>query len=372
MIKPVVAIALLVGILFATNMSEVNAPALVDVDIKTTATVTIAQEFMNDTVPLIGISYNSTVEKSIVGAIVSSDGYIIANAEMDNETVKQAALSGVMDNMIHDAGNELHKKDYAINAADEELKNYRKKVSEDIGGENELHTTFTDAYLSKKINVTLREQKIVVTYLGNEKRNATVISNRDGILLLRIVENNLPVVSLAPDNPSTGNAVNVMSPTSGGSSRSSFVSNDNGETTAFFSGGKIIRKNIIDMTLENNGILKKEPSYQKDYEKAIELHEQGNESGALDKFKNVLELQPKHSYAKEYVNSIETTLKEQQLKDVAIETTKSVLRKVKSKIPNEVLVAIPFVATVLLVVTLTVLGSKIPRKKRWIRTHEEL
>ncbi|MDO8553560.1 MAG: hypothetical protein Q7S22_02030 [Candidatus Micrarchaeota archaeon] len=369
MLKLVFFSFLIVGVLFAASNSETNKPAIVNVTMNVSAVVTIEENFIDDSQPLIGENYSATVENNVQGAIVSSDGYVVLSGEnLDNESVAKSALLNTKDSIIYDAGNTLHANKYLENASKEQLDNYRKQVSEGVGGETKLVDIFTKAYQDGKIKISISTEIFEVNYLGGQKKYGKVIGAKNGIVLLKIDDDNLPVISLVSSQTNNNNLI-IQTPQG---NSATFLSNGNGESTALISGDKIIDNVLIDEIMEENGIIKKEPDYKKDYESGVELYKQGNESEALDKFKTVLKLQPDHSYAKEYVDVIENKLEEDQFKSAILDKAYSLGKSVKNKLPNKLLVAFPYIMIILLIVLFTAIGSRITGNKKHKKTRPSI
>lgn len=358
------------------EIAENNKPAIVKIYQKTNGEVIPLDSIIDNMDLVVGKRYYANAIIESEGAIVSSDGYIIASSA-DNESLTKAIIENASGSIVNDIGNFLHVKYYGIKTNDEELDNYNDLVRKENGNAGEK---FYEGYRNGKISAELENYSVEVVYFENHTAEGKIIYEKDGIVLLKIDESNLPIISLENLSIEDKDMINIINPRTGETNQEIvefgdnseirqtkdasehnvyIVSNENEESTGIILGTKLVDGKKLSEISEEFGILRTKPDFQTDYEDAIKFYQAGDEQKALEKFKESLAKQPENSYAHRYVDELGTRLDSFGLNQLVESLIKKIAAVVEGILPREIFSIVPFAAGIIVLVMLIRIGSMI-------------
>ncbi len=387
--KVLLVLILLLCVIYATTDIEkaliLNEPAIVNVIVEIKSTLTIEKEILPDLKELVSRSYVFSTSKSIDGAIISADGYILTNSKIiENTTIINETILFASPLIAGDAGKIDHLKKYGQEIGDKEASAYEEYLFEIYGGASGFNKKISMDYDGSAVSINIEKKDVYVKLSDSTKPiKAQLIDTKNDMALLKIDKNNLPVVELKNTTMQSGDQVYIINTISNktesdlikGNDGSydllkntkdeenniNIVTNNEGTPLALELGNELITKeNIADLLKENN-ITEKESLTNAEFQEALDSYESGNYTRTKQKLETTLTFYPEHEAAKELLKKLEVKKPVSNGLNEWVANIKIFFKNILNKIPNEA----KTIGLILLIMMLSIyVASKLRKKSR--------
>ena len=316
--------------------SILSQPALGSAYSTTIFTITVSDIIFEGYPELIGRSYTVTVEKEADAFLVHTDGYVLSEQSIaDQSLVQEIIYENIQEQLLKDMGRIEHVREFGSVPEAAELDSYYSYSLAKYGGKESLASWLLSKYLEGKLSVSVLSQQFQVTN-GDLTKDAALIEAEDGVALLKIEGTDFPSVELSsPDSSTSGDTVYIVSQEEGSLtvqpsiSEISGANNEEIETTAqtensFFiidSEGQVLGFGFSDSNdkpiisspklnylFEKNGIKEKNSVVNGIYKEGVNAYFDGDYNTAKEKFLETLVHYPSHTGALKNLKLTEDTL----------------------------------------------------------------
>lgn len=364
------------------NYTRLIEPAIVEVLVHSEAELTIEGNLLPGFEEIIGRNYSFSAVRSLSGAVVNPDGYILsARGPVENATIISETIDYAAPLIIGDTGKIDHLKRYGQPVGESEMQAYRQyfvgMYGENGGFEKELHLGYKDGRVSIEI---LRNDIYIRLSKSSDPVPARLIDLGSGIALFKIDKANMPVVELRNaslrngdevfvitrgDNKTehnfiqrNGTEINLLRNNDDGSGGVNVITDGSGRPLAFELNDVIITSDDLYGMLGENDVVRVPSRTNLEFEDALESFDNGDYPAARQKLENTLDLYPEHGQAREYLREVEDkTSNGKGMVDEWAGRISGFLASFSAKIPSEaILLALAVVMAVLSVYVIGKLG----------------
>src|SRR3990167_3246284 len=303
--KLLLALILLSSLIYsATDIEKaiiLNEPAIVDVIVEIKSTLTIESDVLPSLKELVSRSYVLSANKSIDGAIISADGYIITNNNViENETIINETIVFAAPLIANDAGKIDHLKRFGKEIDDKETNAYKEYLFGIYDGATGFNKKISSDYADGIISIKIDKKEAYVRLSGDAKPiKAQFIGAKDGMALLKIDKNNLPVVELKNTTLQSGDQVYIINTdknktetnlikNSESGKKYELLSNDENQNEINIISDKegsliglelndeVVTKDDINSVLAENSITEKPSITNAEFQEALDSYDSGN------------------------------------------------------------------------------------------------
>ncbi len=295
-------------------------PAIGTAQSSASFTVTVLGSIFEGYPELIGRSYEISIEKERSAFLVHTDGYLLSDYYIANQSLEQLKIyENIQEQILKDMGRIEHVREFGDLPSVEEINAYYAYSTEKYGGKDNLTLWLFNKYKDNSLSANSNSQNFKFKN-GDAEFPASYIDSYENFVLLKAEGANFPTIVLSSSNDSNnGDTVYVVASGSEDSTPAilqlddqggvSTTTQNNGPSIIVDSSGKSIALTFsntkstlsspeLSSLLEKNGIIETDPKINDLYKEGVAAYFEGDYSTAKEKFEETLDAYPDHTGAK--------------------------------------------------------------------------